>query len=169
MRQKPMACGVAVSALFGLSLVGVGSEPPAAVPPESNQAPSAIRMPAESRPPSPRDDPRAREAIRDALDGKETGVGNDEMLGDVIQIIRQRGSILEGSLLDDDITADSETETTTDADADRDPIKIRNDRAKVAEQLLRSSRLLLELGPATAERTELVKRMRAEAAGLLAE
>jgi len=102
---------------------------------------------------------RAEEKIRLALEGKlpvqETGGG---ILGDVIGVIQERRSVLEGSSLDPSV---GNTKAT--------PIAARSKRAHAAEQLLRASRLLEELDATDQERTDLVHRMRAEAVKVLLE
>ena len=76
-------------------------------------------------------------------------------------VLRERGSILEGSsldpaLLEDGSESSSETEEMTESK-----------RAFAAELLLRSSRTLEQIGPLDKTRQELVAKMRGEAARLL--
>ena len=53
-------------------------------------------------PASARSQKLQQDRIRAALDGKSTNSGGDEALGDVLRILKKRGSVLEGSSLDSD-------------------------------------------------------------------
>ena len=77
-----------------------------------------------------------------------------------MNVIKRRGSILEGSSLDPDASAES------DAAAWGTSTSI---RARAAEQLLRAARLLDMAEPVTERRADLCRQMRAEAAKLLSE
>ena len=99
----------------------------------------------------------------------ETG---DGVLDDVLGIIRQRGSLLEGSSLDPTAGADRQNAPPSGHRATAGPTR----NAYVAEQLLKASRLLESVTAgedaglaAEADRAALVKRMRAEAVKLLSE
>ncbi len=102
-------------------------------------------------------DPPEQQILREALEGKETEKSGDGVLDDVLDIIKKRGSILDGSALDDR----TDETVTASADASRN--------AMVAEQLLKTSRLLQSIGGQDKMRVDLVKRMRTEAARLLSE
>ena len=114
-------------------------------------------------------DAEAAEEIRKALndDPDVRGTG-DPMLEDVLQIIEQRGSVLDGSSLDpkaDESAAENGPGTTTDAnDADQAASKTRT-----AERLLKAARCLEEIQPLDETRRELVNRMRRETVRLLSE
>lgn len=131
--------------------------------------------------------PRAEQKIRDALRGKSLEPTGDGMLDDVIEIVRRRGSVLDGSVLDGDMLDTSEQSLPnrdsaeprssgqnflhgggTTARAIRSRRDIEN-RAAAAEQLLRAARLLMQTGDADASRRELVAQMRAEAVKLLSQ
>ena len=106
---------------------------------------------------------RIRQALEGNLPDKGTGDGTgDGVLDDVIDIIKQRGSVLDGSVLDgsslDEGSAGQDKQTVD-----------RSDRAAVAEQLLKASRLLERLGEADRSRRLLIKQIRDEAAKLLSE
>jgi len=101
-------------------------------------------------------DPPAQNRIRQALDGKDTAAPTDDgVLDDVLQVIRQRGSILDGSVLDDR--------------QERPAAAARDRQALVAEQLLKASRLLQSLEQPDQSRSELIRDMRAEAGKLLSD
>lgn len=102
-------------------------------------------------------DPPEQQILREALEGKATEKSGDGVLDDVLDIIKKRGSILDGSTLDD------RTDETVTASADASL------NAMVAEQLLKTSRLLQSIGGQDKMRVDLVKRMRTEAARLLSE
>lgn len=100
----------------------------------------------------------ALQKIRQALDGEADDVkAGNGFLDDVLNVIKQRGSILDGSSLD------VSTGPVPDQ-ADR-----ANRKALVAEQLLKSSRLLQSLGDADRDRQILIRHMRREARNLLSE
>lgn len=77
------------------------------------------------------------------------------VLDEVLNLIQKRGSILDGSSLD------TETEPTE--------VDARRGKARAAEQLLKSARLLEVLSSEDPHRSKLIDRMRAEAAKLLTE
>jgi hypothetical protein len=96
--------------------------------------------------------------IRDALQGELPATPtNDGVLEDVLQVIKQRGSVLDGSVLD--------------AEPDQSPAPPAKafTATLAAEQLLKAARLLEKTGPLDQDRAELVKSMRAEAVQLLTE
>ncbi|QDT03649.1 hypothetical protein K227x_20330 [Rubripirellula lacrimiformis] len=110
--------------------------------------------------------------IRDVLEGKELGQVSDGVLEDVFNVIRDRGSILDGSILDDSADQESQTEVRnrggskkTHSVSDRGSAVHR--RAVAAEQLLRAARLLVRVDGEDAQ-NDLVRQMRSEAARLLA-
>ena len=91
----------------------------------------------------------AEKQIRDALDG-EAGGGHsgDGVLDDILEIIQQRGSILDGSSLD-----------PTAGEAKSSQGNEVSQNAYAAEQLLRAARLLEGLGEVDRKRAELVAKM----------
>ena len=100
----------------------------------------------------------AQQKIRKALEGEsdDTNSGNG-VLNDVLDVIKQRGSILAGSSLDDRATPPRHTEDSASR------------KALVAEQLLKASRLLRSLGDPDKNRSTLIDQMRREAKKLLSE
>ena len=102
-------------------------------------------------------DPAAQK-IRQALEGDESvKPTGDGVLDDVIQIIKRQGSVLDGSSLDEDQPSKRVV---------ADPV---DRRALVAEQLLKSARMLSVLEQPDDDRRKLIRRMRSEAASLLTE
>ena len=105
----------------------------------------------------------AEDRIRRALQGEhqanaaEDGAAEDGVLEDVLDVIRQHGSILDGTAFDNR----QEVKHTK--------LSTRSRRAAVAEQLLKSSRLLESLGNPDEDRLKLIERMRGEAVTLLSE
>jgi hypothetical protein len=96
--------------------------------------------------------------IRQALEGKTPdNSSGDGVLDDVIGVINQQGSILDGSSLDDRPIPDLDRTSSETS------------RAIAAEQLLKASRLLEKLGRSDKSRRVLVKQMRGEAAKLVSE
>ncbi len=101
----------------------------------------------------------ALEEIRGVLDGKTpAGQTNDPILNDVLNVIRQQGSVLDGSSLDLPSGDAAESVESTDSQ-----------RALAAELLLRTSRTLEQIGPVDKTRQQLVKQMRGEAVRLLSQ
>jgi hypothetical protein len=98
--------------------------------------------------------------FRDALQGNfsEIRMGHG-VRDDVIGIIKKQGSILDGSVLDPRRSGDETNSSSED----------RSKKAFAAEQMLKASRWLENIGPADSDRADLVNRMRAEAAKLLSE
>ncbi len=145
--------------MLALSMIVVWTIVPAQPPPESPNPPGlapTFKIP-DNVPLPPEASPEAKERIRRALSGEdgETMTG-DPTLDDVLQIIKRRGSILDGSTLADRESShpDKNMKTTTE-------------RARVAESLLRSARLLERLPDGGADRADLINSMRSEAANVL--
>lgn len=131
----------------------------------------------------------AQEKIRAALEGEASSGGTgDGVLDDVLGMIRRQGSVLKGSSLDplDDASleidgalhADSSTTESQSLDGAQLPASqlqaapsrsALSRAALAAEQMLKSARLLENIGSANQDRAELVNRMRAEAVKLLTE
>ncbi len=106
------------------------------------------------------------QGFRDALEGRlpsgETGNG---VFDDLVSVIRKQGSVLDGSSLDPKLLEDDANvfgNTTAPADA-------RSENAHAAEQLLKASRLLEQIGSTAIDRSELIANMRVEAGKLLSE
>lgn len=115
--------------------------------------------------------PQAEQKIRDALRGDSPKPTGDGMLDDIIEIVRRRGSILDGSILDGSVldVPNPASEATGPAPPSPPSIESRavETRALAAEQLLRAARLLMHAGDADESRRDLVARMRSEAVKLL--
>ena len=95
---------------------------------------------------------KIQQALRDDSDVEATG---DPILDDVLQIIKQQGSVLDGSSLDqpeEDAAPDTES-----------------DKALAAERLLKAARCLEDIKPLDETRRHLVKQMRRETVRLLSE
>lgn len=106
--------------------------------------------------------PSADEQIRRALEGGASeSAPRDGILADVLDLIGERGSVLEGSVLDDNLVDPSTGKTTFKSS---DSVK-----ARTAEQLLKASRMLEDLPSQDRTRIELVNKMRQEAVKLLTE
>lgn len=98
------------------------------------------------------------QSIRRALDGDSGTASPDEpLLGDVLDLIKQRGSILDGTSLDVDAIASSDSASDENIES----------RCSAAEALLRAARLLDQVTGKDANRKQLVKAMRREAARCL--
>lgn len=104
--------------------------------------------------------------IRAALDGGTPVTDGDPVLDDLLQLIRRRGSVLDGTVLDPSNEFDGPGSSASGAGAtDRNTIE--DNKAFAAESLLRSARMLGQLGTPDDARRELMTRMRQEAAKLL--
>jgi hypothetical protein len=151
--------GILVAVVFGfLGVLSIQAQ---------NQAPLVV-PPTAQIPEITEAQPEVAEKIRQALNS-ETQVeeaGNpqtgDMVLDDVLGIIRKRGSVLDGSSLDQ---PSSESQSTVTSNPSR--------RAYAAEQLLKSARLLERIdsldASEQASRVDLIRKIRAEAAKLLSE
>jgi hypothetical protein len=108
-------------------------------------------------PPKPAD-AEVVDTIRKALsDDPEARHSDDPILDDVLQIINQRGSILDGSSLDIEPAAGPRPSTDVGS------------KALAAERLLKAARLLEQIEPQDHSRRDLVKEMRRETVRLLSE
>jgi hypothetical protein len=140
--------------LVVLLVVAIGADEPSQQPPAGSTRPSA-------------DNPnsRATDQIQKALRGKSVETG-DGILDDMLEVLQQRGSILDGSSLDEGLNeltpavdsshSGNATSQTTDAN-----------NARVAESLLKSARLLEKLGKLNGNQRSLVAQMRRVAVDLL--
>ena len=104
----------------------------------------------------PLDDKSAKETLQNALDGKSVQSGG--MLHDVIEVIEQRGSILDGSVLDEDPPSLQTRQPVSDAV---------DQRFLVAESLLRTARRLESLDAKQHQDRKLIREMRLRAISLL--
>ena len=101
-----------------------------------------------------------QEAILRALDGEQPPANaNEPLLGDVYKFLRDQGSILDGSPLNDVVEEQSPS-----------ALKHADEKAyRAAEALLKASRLLSQLtGPEDTARKRLIGQMRQEAQACMA-
>lgn len=99
------------------------------------------------------------QGIRRALEGDFSDAPPAGIYGDVLEIIKKQGSILDDTAFD----------PRADEDAVGQKVTSESQRAHAAEQLLKASRLLERLDSGDSSRCELVNRMRAQAVELLSE
>lgn len=151
-------------------------------PPEANAAPThppADTIPSVGTSPSdlpefePTADPAAAKRIVDALQGGSSAQIPGGVLGDVIEIIQKRGSILDGSSLDPRMTVPGEM-SPPDV---RTPSRTGGSPVHTAESLLRAARQLESLNehasgpqpthPDLLSIPELARQMRIQATRLL--
>ena len=98
-------------------------------------------------------------ALSDDPEARGTGdpIMGDPIMDEVLQIIKKRGSILDGSSLD----------LRSEAAADRSPE--RTNKNLTAERLLKAARLLEQIEPQDHARRQLIREMRRETVRLLSE
>ncbi|MCC9641521.1 hypothetical protein LOC71_04495 [Rhodopirellula sp. JC740] len=94
--------------------------------------------------------------IKNALEGSEVSPTGDGMLDDVLDVIRKRGSVLDGSVLDSELpsvlpaTGKGESEEQEDSESDADHTRASSELFELAEQLLRTARRLEKVGMSAA-------------------
>ncbi len=161
-------------------------QPDAASHPDANDGdtPSSaiIVLPPGTRPPADlNDNPAARARIADMLQRAQQNLGlkeqsrspsdqqpmADPILNDVLDVIRQRGSVLDGSSLDE--SGHSEMQHSPDETDYPQPGRMSDidRRYQVAESLLRSARLLQRLGASDPEQADLIRSLRQRALTLM--
>lgn len=142
-------------------------DPPSITPPADQALPDGGQGAAGSTP----RDARTRDTIRDALRGREGGASatGDAILDDVIGIIRTQGSVLDGTILDEDVEAVLPPGAIASGapHPDASMVDVSEQRYRVAESLLRTARLLSGLPDADGQRQSLVRQLRMEAARCL--
>jgi hypothetical protein len=99
------------------------------------------------------------EGFRLALEGDFSQVPQNGIYSDVVGVIKDRGSLLDGTSFDLKADVDEERRTTVSI----------SKKAYAAEQILKASRWLESIDSDDPDRVELVNRMRAEAVKLLSE
>lgn len=161
-----LAAGLAVALAVVLAC---GNHLPAQTPAETALP---LNFPPLVEPPA---DPAAAEKIQRALQGGSSEQVPGGVLGEVIDIIRNQGSILDRSSLDPRMGA---RERGSESDDDISPSETTRSSVQAAESLLRSARLLeLHYGRSAARPdarsdrlpiSELVRQMRIQATRLLA-
>lgn len=138
-------------------------------PPDTYALPDTYVPPDTFLPPE-RPDQITVDQIRGAL---ETGqpAAAPGILGDVLEVIRQRGSILDGSVLDpeneDPLKMDERATPKRDAGVETSISPPIPSSVNVAESLLRSARLLESIPGGDEERRVLIRQMRIQATRLL--
>ncbi|QDT10634.1 hypothetical protein [Planctomycetes bacterium K23_9] len=113
--------------------------------------------------------PDAAGKIQAALDGQRIQTG-DGVLDDVLQIARQRGSILDGSSLDVDL--DSSQESDPSAKHSNRPSGKQSavtEACRTAESLLKSARLLEKMATLDDDQVNLIRQLRRQSLRLLSE
>ena len=103
-------------------------------------------------------DPAIESQIKSAIRGGVIPEATDPILEGMLDVLKERGSILDGSVLDRE-TEPPKTNFSSDVDA----------RARAAELLLRASRILGTINPIDDQRSDLIEKMRAESARLLSQ
>jgi hypothetical protein len=102
--------------------------------------------------------PGPKEKIRDVLEGAQPAPTGDGVLEDILGVIQNQGSILDGSMLDENAIQPMSSHRSRSITR----------RAQVAEQLLRAARML-EAITSDESSANLVQSMRQQAAKLLVE
>ena len=117
-----------------------------------------------------------KKLIEKALRGESVDAP-DNMLGDIVEMIKRRGSLLDGSELSNDMplmdsgsgkidVGDSPTGSRPGVSHPDDPQRISRNLI-AAEQLVRAARLLLETDPEDESTRQLVNQMRVRAVKLI--
>jgi len=144
-------------------------KPPAFVP----QLPPSVpfRLPATPPSPMPKDNPAAKSLIADSLKqdapSTETQSSGDPILDDVLGIIRRKGSVLDGSVLDPKADEALSDTFLPSKNAGKSESFERDSVYHAAEQLLRVSRMLQRLRSRDRDSDELIRTMRLQAAKML--
>ncbi len=125
-------------------------------------------------PVTPTPDPIAAEKIQKALRGETPEEIPPTVLGDVIGIIRQQGSVLDGSSLDPRLAHNDPLLSGTRTDSEDHQTQPASKHVQTAEALLRAARMLECIGKNAHDRSartlpvsELVRQMRIQATRLL--
>ena len=163
------ACHVSLVAICLLVASAVQGQPPVkelALPPNIQVA----ELKSQAQPPKPSQEAATREQIRRVLHEGAPATAADPLLVDVLSVLKSRGSVLDGSVLDEKTQADRDQITTHSVI--NNPAQIaENERAlrqlKATEALLRAARLLERVGETTSEQAKLIKQMRAQSTRLL--
>lgn len=110
----------------------------------------------------------AVDRIREALQSGQVDPAPG-LLGDVLQVIREKGSILDGSILDPRLELVPDDEPTARAASKARPTQNVSETVKTAELLLRSARRLESFGGGDAQCARLIHQMRIQATSMLAD
>ena len=136
-----------------------GQSPPTVVPRPANPP-----TPVSDRDSDLRSESEAK--IRDVLQGKTPARTGDGVLEDVLGVIQRQGSVLDGSTLDQPPLRDNPLPGIAGHGSVPDAQTLADQRARVAEQLLRAARMLQQISKDDSS-AALVASMRRQAAGLL--
>jgi hypothetical protein len=145
-------------------------------PDERPLDPPVLTAPLEDGPDpvTPQPDPIAAEKIQNALRGETPSELPPTVLGDVIGIIRQQGSVLDGSSLDPRLADDDLLLSGTCTDSEDSQTQPANNHVQTAEALLRAARMLESVSKNANNRSgqtlpvsELARQMRIQATLLL--
>ncbi|TWT86458.1 hypothetical protein [Neorhodopirellula pilleata] len=152
-------------ALLILATNQAWSEPP---PPLPSEYPPPTEVPANA----PESDPAA-ERIREALQSGRTAP-TPGLLGDVLDVIREKGSILDGSILDPRMEAEAAAQEQSPNPNRRPPgdlsmIQNASETVRTAELLLRSARRLEKVADGDDRCARLIHQMRVQATSMLAD
>lgn len=168
--SRRLALCVAI-AVFAVGVFAIGSntceaQSPPAVPPTPKLQPEAPTL--DTIPVSPVPNPdQQQKKVQIALESDVLVTDSDPLFDDLLQLIRRKGSVLDGTILDP--ANESKVFSTEDQSGNASQQNATDDaRAFAAESLLRSARLLSHLSAPDTDRRELISRMRLEAAKLLA-
>lgn len=142
--------------------------PPNALPDSaaSNDAKESLGLPA-GEIPLPRQataDPRIQARIRAAINGDSLPESGDPILQGMLDVLKSRGSILDGSTLDQELGIPA---VKSPEKANRRTKQQSSKAARVAEMLLKTARLMESLGPMDKNREQLIEKMRQESRRLL--
>lgn len=151
------------------------SDPPVSGPPSRpSESPRPLNPPSVDPPPTksaPADE--AVERIREALQsGQVTPAGG--LLGDVLEVIRKRGSILDGSVLDplmepEPNAVDPVPAANRFSAGDQKPTQNVSQTVRTAELLLRSARRLERVSSDDDQCLRLIRQMRVRATSMLSD
>ncbi|MCO8120869.1 hypothetical protein NHH03_03905 [Stieleria sp. TO1_6] len=128
-------------------------------------------QPLPPRGPAP-DDPVLRERIERALDGDPDATSGNPLQSDVLDLIRRRGSLLKGSILDPDSDSDQDFRGGPRPVANQPTGELSSQQQNqfyAAEMLLKTARLLGKLNSDDDQTQQLASQMRGQAARLLAD
>ncbi len=130
-----------------LMVLAIGADEPSRQPVAGPQESSALKQ-----------DSHATDQIQKALQGKSVETG-DGILDDMLDVLQERGSILDGSSLDEGLDRLSPASGVS--------LSPDSNHAHAAESLLKSARLLEKLGKLGSKQQALVVQMRRVAVDLL--
>ena len=155
----------------GQAPVPVSPEPGLLQPPVSDRGVNSGVVPRQDYPrqdhslqESSRQNPKRK--IRDVLQGRTPAATGDGVLEDVLNVIQRQGSVLDGSSLDEPTQGGNLVPEVSGQSTASDGQTLADRRANVAEQLLRTARMLQQISNEDSS-LALVNSMRRKAATLL--